>query len=357
MTHSNIFKKNIIILSLSLLFIATGCRKTEDLSLLGNNITCYAAAYNKGIYKSENGGISWYPLISEQDDIYLYSKRLFLSPDAKTLYVATTGNGLFYIDMEKGILKRINASKDDNVKSVVFEDTSTGQLKSFEILVGEQEKGIFKSAESRDNREQFNHGLTYRDVNVLFKLPGNVLTGTINGIFKWDEASKAWQDSSEGIENKNIISMISDPEGNTIYAGSGVYQVAKGRFENIACLYKSTDQGRTWAASDSGLPEGALIYVIAVSPVKSERIYAGTNQGIYRSADGGENWSRTDKGLPEGFLALDIKIVKISDDKELVYTAGANGLYMALDDKSQGWISRSYGLDRTYISSILFSKN
>jgi photosystem II stability/assembly factor-like uncharacterized protein len=353
MTHTYILKQLIISLGLFLLFSAAGCRKT-DISLLGNNLTCYAAAYNKGVYKSENGGISWYPLATDQDDIYFYSKRLFFSPDAKTLYVATTGNGLFSIDMEKGSLNRMNGFKDEDVRSVVFRKATNGQGPDLEIFVAQKETGIYKTVPGKDSWEPFNNGLTYRDVNVLFRDSGDFLAGTIKGLFKWDGVSNGWNDSSEGLKNKNIISMSSAPEDNTIYAGSGVYEGRKGWFEDIPCLYKSTDKGNTWVVSDDGLPEGALIFCITVNPAKPERIYAGTNQGIYISTDSGENWSKTDNGLPDKFLALDIKIVKVSGDKALVYASGANGLYMALDDKSQEWISRNYGLEQTYISSMLF---
>jgi|GEM_PF-3071529 len=353
MIHLSRLKNFIIILCLSLLLSAAGCSKTQDLSPPGNNITCYAAAYNKGVYKSDNSGISWYPMISEQEDISFYSKRLFLSPDAKSIYVATSGNGLFSIDMGKGILSTVNNFKDDDVRSIVFKEAPDGQAAGIEIYAAIKDTGINRKASGRDTWDPFNNGLTYRDVNVLFKGPGSIFAGTVNGVFKLDDASGIWKDSSEGMKNRNITAINSDPGGNPIYTGSGAYQSSKGRFENIPCLYKSADRGRTWAASDKGIPDGTLVFCIAVNPARPERIYVGTNRGIYRSVDGGGKWSKTAEGLPDNFIGLDIKITGISGGKELVYAAGVNGLYMTLDDKSQGWTSRSYGLDQTYISSIL----
>lgn len=353
MTHTPILKNLVILLSMSLLLSAVGCREKTDLSTLGNNITCYAAAYSKGVYKSDNGGISWYPLLEDQEDIYFFSKKLFTSPDPQRLYVTTTGGGIFFIDMEKGVLNSVNEFKDEDVRTVVFGEVSKGQMNDFEILVGKKETGINRGLEGEDNWEPFNNGLTYRDVNVLFQNAGDLFVGTINGVFRWDNASNMWLDTSEGIENKNIITLSADPDEKTIYAGAGAYQYSKGIFQSISSFYKSVDNGRTWEESGEGLPDGVLVFSIAVNPIKQERVYLGTSEGIYRSTNSGGKWSRMDDGIPDKFQALDIIIVHISDDKDLVYSAGANGVFMALDDKNLEWVSRSYGLEKTYISSIL----
>ena len=356
MTHLTKLKKLVILLSLSFLLPAASCRKTDQ-SLLENNITCYASTYSNGVYLSENGGISWYPLIPEQDDICLYYKRLFLSPDAAKLYVATTGGGLFFFDMKKGVLNSVDELKDEDISSVAFRKVSTGQGNDFEILVGKKETGVSRALEGKDNWEHLNNGLTYRDVNVLFMNAGVLFAGTINGIFRWDDASNMWMDTSEGINNKNIIAMGSDHEGGNIYAGAGAYQYIKGMFQSVPSLYKSTDNGKTWERADKGLPDDALIFSIAVNPLKPERIYLGTSEGLYRSIDGGGKWSKTDYGLPDELRVLDIGITRISDDKDLVYAAGVNGIFMAQDDEDPEWTSRSYGLGKTFISSLLLQNN
>jgi hypothetical protein len=342
------------------LFIAltSGCSK-PDLSTeaaVRNSIVCYAAIYSKGVYKSDNGGISWFPLTSDQDDLYLYSKKLFMSPDSRKLYVATTGGGLFYIDIEKGMLNTLSGLKDEDVRSVVFRKTKSGQGAGFEIIVGNRETGVYRSVEG-GGWEQLNKGLTFRDVNVLFDGASGLFAGTIKGVFRWDDSSKSWLDSSAGIKNGNIFAIAAAPDGKTIYAGAGVYLDAKGRFETIPSIYKSSDNGNTWNASGKGLPKGVLVFSIAVNPQRPERVYLGTSDGVYRSINGGDKWSKTDAGLPEEFRALDIEIAHLSGDTDLVYAAGVNGLYMAFDDNNPAWASRSYGLESTYISSILAKSN
>jgi photosystem II stability/assembly factor-like uncharacterized protein len=346
----------IILISLTLLTLATGCGKPE-LSEMGHDITCYAATYSKGIYKSDNGGTSWYPIDPDHEDLYLYFKKVFLSPDKRALYVTTTGAGLFVIDPETGFVGSIHQFKDDNVRAVAFNTVSTGEAENIEILAGMDNRGIFIKRNGAGNWEDFNKGLAYHDVNVIIVHGQDIFAGTLKGVFRWDDASKEWRGVSEGIKNRNITSMGVDPHGDIMYAGSGTFLDEKGLLANISCLYKSSDQGKTWKASDRGLPDKTLVYAIAVNEKKPDRIYLGTSEGIFRSTNNGKKWHRIDNGLPDGSRVFDIKIVHTPDEKDLVYAAGSSGVFMAPDDKKALWSDRSYGLERTNITSIVLGSS
>ena len=346
--------KSLIIICLISLLLLTGCGKT-DLSEMGRDLTCYAAAYSKGVYRSDNGGTSWYLLDPDHEDLNLYFKRLFLSPDKGALYVTTTGAGLFIMDMRKGSLDNVTQFKNNNVRAVAFKDPSGAGAGNIEILTGMDSRGIFIMRDGPGNWEDFNKGLGYHDVNTLLKGTGTLYAGTIKGLFRLDDQSGTWTDISGGIKNRDIIAIDSDPDGETIYAGAGVYQDKKGIFENVPSLYKTTDKGKTWKASDRGLPDNTIVYAIAVNPKKPERIYLGTSEGVFRSTNSGKRWSRLTKGLPDEFKVFDIKMVHTSDDKDLVYAAGSSGVYMALDEKRARWIDRSYGLEKTNITSIILT--
>jgi ligand-binding sensor domain-containing protein len=353
---SNYKSHYIILLCLTLLTLATGCGK-PDLSEVGRDITCYAATYSKGVYRSDNGGTSWYLLDPDHEDLNLYFKKLFLSPDKGALYVTTTGAGLFIMDTIKGSLDSVTQFKSDNVRAVAFRNSSPIETGNVEILAGMDSRGIFITRDGAGNWEDFNNGLTYHDVNALFKEADSLYAGTIKGLFKLDETSGIWTDISGDIKNRDIFAIDADPKGETIYAGAGVYQDKKGRFENIPCLYKSTDKGKTWNASDKGLPDNTLVYAIAVNAKRPERIYLGTSEGIFRSTNSGKKWSKMRDGLPKEFKVFDIKIVHAPDDKDLVYAASSSGVFMTLDDKKGLWSDRSYGLEKTNITSIVLGSS
>jgi len=343
-------KKISYLLSAILLF-TFACQKTE-VAKTDYNITCYAATYSEGIYKSDNGGKSWYPMKMDQEDIHLYFKRLFLNAEKDTLYIATTGAGLFTIDLKNESLKRIDQFRDQNIRTIAF--TNNMESGKQEVLVGMFETGILiKKTSVNGVSTPMIDGLTYRDVNTIITADNSVFAGTIKDVFKWNESSKAWNSAAEGIKNKNIISLAVNPKGDVLYAGAGGYDGKKGRFEDIPCLYKSSDNGKTWEESDDGIPDNTLVYKIAVNNTKPERIYLGTSDGIYRSDDSGNDWSKTDEGLSDDFRVFDIKITHMVDGNDLIYAAGSKGIFMSVDTDDQTWTGKNYGLPRTNITGIV----
>ncbi len=55
-------------------------------------------------------------------------------------------------------------------------------------------------------------------------------------------------------------------------------------------IWKSTDMGKTWVRASEGLPQGASILEVAVSPVNTQDVYAIGSQGTFVSNDGGATW-------------------------------------------------------------------
>ncbi|MCA8966081.1 MAG: hypothetical protein KDC48_14440, partial [Planctomycetes bacterium] len=96
--------------------------------------------------------------------------------------------------------------------------------------------------------------------------------------------SSDWQAASNGIEGGVVLSVASDG-ASALYAGT-----ASGG------VFKSTDQGATWTATSSGLPDAvveplggyAAVAALAVDPVTPTTVYAGLwRGGVYVSTNGG----------------------------------------------------------------------
>ena len=220
-----------------------------------------------------------------------------------------------------------------------------------DILVGAFEEGISKIG--AEKKSYMNNGLVYRDVNTVIASGSELFAGTVKDVFKWDDKNKTWVSSSAGIKNKNIVSMAATPKGDRLYAGAGGYYSRKGYFESVPCLYMSKDEGKTWEKWDDGLPDGTLVYKIAINTAKPERIYLGTSDGIYMSDDGGDDWSKTADGLPDDFRVFDVRIAHMNDGNDLVYAAGSKGIFMTVDSDDPEWIDRNYGLPKTNITGIV----
>ncbi|MBN1905818.1 MAG: hypothetical protein JW927_12050 [Deltaproteobacteria bacterium] len=337
---------NTLFLLSAFFLLFSSCQDTE-ITTSDTNVACYAATYGEGIYKSDNGGKSWYPMKMNQEDIHLYFKRLFLDPDNDLLYVATTGAGLFSIDLKNESIHRIEQYKGKNVRSVAFvKNMDDGPA----TLAGVFDEGV--SMVGADEKRYLNTGLTYRDVNTIITSEKNIFAGTVKDIFRWDNQKKVWESASVGIKNKNIISMAVTPKGDMIFAGAGGYLDEKGFFDSTSCLYMSRDNGKTWEAWDDGMPGDTLVYSIAINMKRPERIYAGTSDGVYMSYNGGDDWDKTDDGLPNDFRVFDIKIKNLDDENDLVYVAGSKGIFMAFDTDDPDWVNRGYGLPKTNITGI-----
>ncbi len=343
------------VLAVALSILVAGCQK-ESAAPPHHHIICYAATYSNGIYKSDNGGTSWYPLDVDQNPIHAYYKRLFQSPyDPNALYVTTTGAGIFKLNVQTGALESIHPFRDKNASAVVFPGAASGSEPTGEVLVGMHGGGVFKALAGPGAWQPCNQGLTYHNVNTLFANSKVLYAGTAKDLFKWDERSQQWRSASDGIKNKNILCIGADAEGKTVYAGAGAYLDETSRFEDIPCLYRSSDQGMTWVASDRRLPDRTLIYTIAVNPKEARCIYVGTSDGVYRSTNGGKDWSKMTKGLPKGLKAYDIKMARMADGMVVVYAASSKGVFMSMDgvDHDAIWTDKSYGLASTAITSII----
>ena len=97
-----------------------------------------------------------------------------------------------------------------------------------------------------------------------------------------------------------ILALAADPvTPTTLYAGTQAYD------EDTSRVSKSTDAGVTWSAADSGLSgiTGRVgnVYALAVDPLNTDTLYAGTDQGVFKSTDGGAAWSMANAGLPSFF--------------------------------------------------------
>lgn len=152
--------------------------------------------------------------------------------------------------------------------------------------------------------------------------------------------------TSEGGTSRLVKTDVADPS-NPInsnqqleFWGSGVVDAAPGRVTvaEPRGIHTSTDDGKTWTFSRTGLEpvtlsvnalaepipqdemsKGFGIFAIAAYPGHPERLFAGTIRGLYESKDEGESWARV-PSVPE---------VKIS---ALAFAKDGTQLYITTDD-------------------------
>ena len=85
-------------------------------------------------------------------------------------------------------------------------------------------------------------------------------------------------------------------------------------------MYRSTDNGISWTAADSGLTN-TFIYSFAVS---NTNLFAGTDGGVFLSTNSGTSWTAVNSGLPDD---EEVRSLAVSGTNLFAGTSGS-GVWM-----------------------------
>ena len=86
-----------------------------------------------------------------------------------------------------------------------------------------------------------------------------------------------------------------------------------------AGVYRSSNNGKTWTAVNTGLPDSSKVYWFTVSDII---LFAGTNHGVFVSKNNGDNWTNFNSGLPDS-----IKINRLSVNNTYLFAATSAGVW------------------------------
>jgi photosystem II stability/assembly factor-like uncharacterized protein len=96
---------------------------------------------------------------------------------------------------------------------------------------------------------------------------------------------------------------ISTVEPSAIERGVAYIAVDNHRQDDFRPLvYRTRDNGATWALIVNGLPAGHFVSVVRPDPVKAGLLYAGTDIGAYYSTDDGASWQSLQRNLPTAWV-------------------------------------------------------
>ena len=112
-------------------------------------------------------------------------------------------------------------------------------------------------------------------------------------VWKSSDAGASWTKAYEGtIDNQDVVDIVLPSLGSNqvvaCYTDFGAGQAGG--------ALRSSDNGNTWALSNTGLPAGAQGYDLDLAPDGSTIVYAdgdsgAGNGGLHQSADGGQTWT------------------------------------------------------------------
>jgi photosystem II stability/assembly factor-like uncharacterized protein len=246
-----------------------------------------------GIWKSTNGGDTWFPINNGLADLTV--SHLVIDPsDPQTLYAAV-GCVDDDIHLSGNVFKSTNGGATWQMLDGVSPDTPITRLA---LYPGDPQKvyalgyaGVFYSEDG---------GTTWDKLDETFKAavytffyehafapddPQTMYVGTYaGGVIKSVDGGRNWFEVNglrhQGAVLGNSYGMALDPsDPDTMYATT------------IGGVFKTTNGGETWRFIGQGVFQH--LRQIAIDPTDPQRLYlGGDSQAFYVSDDGGESWTQ-----------------------------------------------------------------
>jgi photosystem II stability/assembly factor-like uncharacterized protein len=134
------------------------------------------------------------------------------------------------------------------------------------------------------------------------------------GAFHSFDGGRSWESATNGVPQRwrnTTYWLALDPavKGLVWGAFSGVHDLPRPKMwrnndplHYVGGVGISTDGGRQWNASNSGMPETSVTHILLdpTSPAGQRTLYAcGFGRGVYKSTDNGKSWRLKNEGLSE----------------------------------------------------------
>ena len=247
-----------------------------------NSSEYYVAVASGGVWKTTNHGVTYQPIF-----------------DAERSYSV----GCVTIDPNQSSTIWVGTGENNNQRSVGYGDgvyKSTDGGKSWKNMGLKNSEHISKII------------VDHRNSDVVYVAAYGPLwsSGGDRGVYKTTDGGENWERIHFVSEHTGASDLVMDPTNPDI-----LYQAAHQRRRHVftyigggaeSAIYKTTDGGKTWVESKSGLPSGKMGRIgLAVSPADANVVYAiveaeGDEYGFFRSTNKGATWEKRSKYSTSG---------------------------------------------------------
>jgi photosystem II stability/assembly factor-like uncharacterized protein len=249
---------------------AGGGRVTAVVGVPGQSNVYYAGAAAGGVFRTNDGGLSWKPIFEKETVASIGA--IALAPSNPNIVWVGTGEANIRNDISGG--RGVYMSTDGGTTWRFMGLKDAGQISSVVV--------------DPDN-------------------PNTVFVGAIGhawgpnterGVFRTTDGGKTWAKVLYINDTTGASSLIMDP-GNPMILYAGMWQVQRHPWMMVSGgtsggIYRSLDGGSTWKKLTDGLPEGATGRIgLGAAPSNPRHIYAlvEAKKGIlWDSIDLGDHW-------------------------------------------------------------------
>jgi photosystem II stability/assembly factor-like uncharacterized protein len=180
--------------------------------------------------------------------------------------------------------------------------------------------------------------------------PSTIYTARLNegAVFKSTDGGAHWRASNIGPDAPPFVMALAvDPRAPaTVYAGTNGIDVWG--------VFKSTDGGVHWSPSSQGFPpalnnRSSGVTILVLAPQNPATLYAGTTVGLFKSTDAGGVWNAHNTGLSDlsvWALAID------TQNPSTLYVATTDGVFKSTDGAAH-WTFSDTGLPHLFVGQPL----
>ncbi|WNC73679.1 FlgD immunoglobulin-like domain containing protein [Thalassotalea psychrophila] len=284
-----------------------------------NPSTWYVAVGSGGVWKTDNGGITFKPIF-DSEAVYSTGDVTIDPSNSNIIWVGTgENNGGRHLSFGDGVYRSLDAGKtwknmglkeSEHISDIIIHptDSNTVWVSSQGPLWSKGgQRGLFKTTNGGQTWENVLKIDEWTGVTSLVidssnpdklyaatwqrqrTLPAFVGTGKGSAIHTTDDGGKTWRKLSEGLPTTDIGKIglaISAINPDVVYAGIELNQ-RKGGF------YRSADQGASWTKMSDAVAGGTgphYYQEIFADPHRFDRVYMASNYTQY-SDNGGKTWT------------------------------------------------------------------
>ena len=265
-----------------------------------------------GLFTSTDDGNSWQ--IVPDPPLVLITSILVIGD---RIYIGTERRGIWYTDDSVSWIP-VNDGFTNNSFISKFGIPSFLKINELAnigttLVVGTQERGVFRKKATDDSWHPINSGFTVQPIHQeqtndiqtesalhssqRQQLPSKIRVDSLavmdNLLFigaVWDKGGGLFRSDDEGdtwtrIAVEEITDKVSALAvyGTTLYAGT-----------SDSGVFRSDDRGDSWTAVNNGLTHLEVSTLLAVN---ENTVFAGTQAGVFRTTDSGNSWVETNTGL------------------------------------------------------------
>jgi photosystem II stability/assembly factor-like uncharacterized protein len=292
-------------------------------ALAQSNSDLYAARLS-GLYRSQDGGVSWQNTFESLDQSLAGTAVVV---NGNTVFAGVNGAVLRSDDAGTSWQVAALSSPAPNVAALVI---SPRFNEDGFIAAGTADDGVFISNDGGLNWTAWNFGLIDLHIYVLLISPDfehdhTLYAGTESGIFRSLNGGRAWHELPFPMTAAPVLSLTISPSfavDGRLYGGT-----------ESQGLYFSDDRGLHWQHVSDALAAtlpGTAINALEISESDSMSVFALLGEQLLYTDNGGQSWLQC-KEFPSGKLAMTM----------LVDSASADSVWVGFSDGSVTQVRRA----------------